>query len=132
MMRFGLEKLNGDFDGAVLRETLIKWAGGEAYGFYVPFLQKVAIPHSGIFAHLVVFGELAVGATLLLGCATRLAALGGLFLCLNFLLAGGTPLLSTERPVVLGLFLITVYLTAAGRSLGLDVLLKRRLPRWAA
>ena len=132
MLRFGLEKLNGGFGGAALHETLVKWAGGEAYDFYVPFLQGVVIPHAGVFAHLVIFGEVAVGATLLLGCATRLAALGGLFLCLNFLLAGGTPLLSTDRPVVFGLLLTTVYLTAAGRSLGLDVLLKRKLPRWAA
>jgi uncharacterized membrane protein YphA (DoxX/SURF4 family) len=132
MLRFGLEKLHGGFDGASLHETLAKWAGGEAYSFYVTFLQKVAIPHSGIFAPLVVFGELAVGAALLLGCATRLAALGGLFLCANFLLAGGTPLLSTDRPVVFGLLLVTIYLTAPGRALGLDVLLKRKLPRWAA
>ena len=132
MLRFGLEKLDGGFGDASLRETLVKWAGGEAYDFYVPFLQKIVIPHAGVFAHLVVFGEVAVGAALLLGCAARLAALGGLFLCLNFLLAGGTPLLSTDRPVVFALLLVTVYLTAAGRSLGLDVLLKRKLPRWAA
>ena len=92
----------------------------------------MAIPHAGVFAHLVVFGEMAVGAALLLGCATRLAALGGIFLCVNFLLAGGTPLLGTDPPVVFSLLLVTVYATAAGRSLGLDSLLKRKLPRWAA
>jgi len=132
MLRFGLEKLQGGFDGASLHETLVKWAGGEAYAIYAPFLRNVVIPHAGLFAPMVVFGELAVGAALLVGCATRLAALGGLFLCGNFLLAGGTPLLSTERPVVFGLLLITIFLTAAGRALGLDALLKRKLPRWAA
>ena len=131
-LKYGLEKLNGNFGGATLHETLVKWAGGEAYDFYEPFLHKVAIPHAGVFAHLVVFGEMAVGAALLLGCATRLAALGGIFLCVNFLLAGGTPLLGTDPPVVFSLLLVTVYATAAGRSLGLDSLLKRKLPRWAA
>jgi thiosulfate dehydrogenase [quinone] large subunit len=131
-LRYGLEKLGGGFGGAALHETLAKWAAGEAYDFYVPFLQKVAIPHAGIFAHLVTFGEMAVGAALLLGCASRLAALGGIFLCLNFLLAGGTPILSVEQPAVFILLLVTVYATAAGRVLGLDSLLKRKLPRWAA
>jgi len=131
-LKYGLEKFNGGFGGAALHDTLTKWAGGPAYDFYVPFLQKVAIPHAGLFAHLVMFAEMALGAALLLGCATRLAALGGIFLCLNFLFASGAPVLSVEQPVVFILLLATVFATAAGRALGLDAVLKRLLPRWAA
>jgi uncharacterized membrane protein YphA (DoxX/SURF4 family) len=131
-LKFGLEKFRGGFGGEELHETLSKWASGPAYGFYAPFLQRVAIPHSGLFAHFVTFGELAVGALLLLGCTCRLAALGGIFLCLNFLFASGVPILSVEMPAVFILLLVTIYATAAGRVLGLDLLLKHSLPRWAA
>ncbi|HEU4402197.1 MAG TPA: DoxX family membrane protein [Candidatus Polarisedimenticolia bacterium] len=131
-LTYGLEKATGHFGGAALRETLTKWAAEPRYRFYLPFLQRVAIPHADLFGYLVIFGEIAVGALLLAGCATRFAALGGLFLCLNFLFASGTPLLSVEAPAVFTLLLLTVYLTAAGRALGLDHFLKKVLPRWAA
>ena len=130
--KYGLEKLTRGFGGAELHETLSKWAAGPAYDFYVPFLQQVAIPHAGLFAHLVTYGEIVVGALLLLGCASRMAAMGGILLCLNFLFASGVPILSVETPAVFVLLLITVYTTAAGRALGLDALLKHKLPRWAA
>lgn len=131
-LKYGLGKFTGDWGGAQLHETLGRWAAGAAYDFYLPFLRSVAMPYSSLFAPLVTFGEILVGALLLLGCAGRLAALGGMFLCLNFLFASGVPILSVEQPVVFLVLLLTVYLTAAGRALGLDALLKGRLPRWAA
>ncbi len=131
-LKAGLGKFTGGFGGATLRETLVKWAADGAYSIYVPFLQKVAIPHAEIFAALVTLGECAVGAALLLGCATRFAALLGIFLCLNFAFGSGAPLLSVEQPIVFAVFLLTTYATAAGRALGLDWILKRRLPRWMA
>src|SRR6267378_4494318 len=78
-LKYGLAKFTGGFGGAGLHETLSKWAEGPAYHFYVPFLQRVAIPHASLFAHFVTLGEIVVGSLLLLGCACRLAALGGLF-----------------------------------------------------
>ena len=131
-LSFGLDKAASGFDGEVLKRTLLEWVGGTPYEFYVPFLEGVAIPNAGIFAWLVILGEMAIGALLLAGCATRLAAVGGIFLCLNFLFATGAPVLSLERPVVFTLLLATVYATAAGRVLGLDWVLKAVLPRWAA
>ncbi len=131
-LRYGLQKATGGFGGAALRETLTKWAAETRYGFYVPFLEKVATPHAEVFALLVTFGEMAVGIALLLGFATRFASLVGIFMCLNFVFGSGVRLLSTDQPVVFILLLATIYATAAGRALGLDVLLKTRLPRWAA
>jgi uncharacterized membrane protein YphA (DoxX/SURF4 family) len=128
---YGLQKLTRGFGGTELHEILAKWVAGSAYHFYVPFLRSV-LPHAGLLAHLVTYGEMAVGALLLLGCATRFAALGGIFLCLNFLFASGAPILSVEQPAVFLLLLVTVYATAAGRALGLDALLKNRLPHWVA
>jgi thiosulfate dehydrogenase (quinone) large subunit len=131
-LKYGLEKATRGFGDAELHETLAKWAAGQAYDFYVPFLQRIAIPHAGLFAHLVAYGELAVGVLLLAGCVTRLAALGGIFLCLNFLFASGVPIVSVEMPSVFLLLLLTVYLTAPGRVLGVDGLLKQRVPSWVA
>jgi thiosulfate dehydrogenase [quinone] large subunit len=130
--RYGLEKVTRGFGDAELHETLAKWAAGAAYDFYTPFLQRIAIPHAGLFAHLVAYGEMVVGILLLAGCVTRLAALGGIFLCLNFLFASGAPILSVEMPSVFLLLLVTVYMTAAGRAVGLDGLLKQRVPSWVA
>lgn len=130
--KFGLQKATGGFGGAALRETLTKWSLETRYGFYVPFLKGVAIPHAETFALLVMFGEIVVGAALLLGFAARLASLVGLFMCANFLLGSGTRLISTEQPVVFGLLLLTIFCTAAGRVVGLDHFLKGRLPGWAA
>lgn len=129
---YGLEKATGGFSGAGLRATLQEWSAGNGYSFYVPFLEGVVIPYAGPFAVLVTAGELFVGTALLLGVATRLFALVGVFLCLNFALASGVALLSVERPVVFGLLCLTVHATAAGRALGLDFLLKGKVPRWVA
>lgn len=131
-LRAGLHKWTSGFGGAGLAKTLTDWADKTGYGFYVPFLTHVAIPHADIFAWLVMLGEIAVGAALLAGFASRLAALGGIFLCVNFLLAGGVPLLSAEPPVVFAIMLLTVFATAAGRALGVDMLLRGFLPRWVA
>ncbi len=131
-LKYGLHKATSGFGGEALRQTLGKWAAETPYHFYLPFLQKFAIPYAGTFAILVIIGEIAVGAALLAGCATRLAAVAGIFMCLNFLFASGTPLLSVEQPVVFVVLLATVYATAAGRSLGLDSFLKGKLPSFLA
>lgn len=131
-LKFGLGKATGSFGAAALRPTLEEYAAQTPYGFYAAFLKSVAIPNAAIVAVLVVAGEILVGAALLAGFATRLSALLGIFLCLNFLFATGAAPLSLERPAVFILLLATIYATAAGRALGADYFLKGRLPRWAA
>ena len=56
--------------------------------WYAGFLQQVVVPNAGLFAYLITFGELAVGLGLLVGALTGIAAFFGLFMNLNFLLAG--------------------------------------------
>jgi uncharacterized membrane protein YphA (DoxX/SURF4 family) len=131
-LKYGLEKVTEGFGGDALRQLLAEWVSETGYAFYVPFLTQVVVPFAGIFAFLVAWGEVAVGAALLLGFATRAAALCGILLCVNILLATGTSLLSDEAPVYFTIMLVTVYLTAAGRVLGLDVVLRKVLPRWTA
>jgi thiosulfate dehydrogenase [quinone] large subunit len=130
--KFGLDKATGGFGGAALRSTLQTWAAETPYALYAAFLRAVAIPNAAIFAVLVTAGEILVGAALLAGAATRLSALVGLFLCLNYLFASGAPLASLERPVVFAVLCLTAFGTAAGRAAGLDYLLKSRLSRWIA
>ncbi len=129
-LKYGLEKVTGGFDGDLLRTQFAEWMAESRYEFYVPFLEHVATPFAGVFAFLVMWGEVSIGLMLLLGLATRATALAGLVLCANFLLATGTPLISDEAPVYFAVMLVTVYLTAAGRALGFDVLLRKVLPRW--
>lgn len=131
-LHYGLGKATGEFGGEVLRTMLQRYAADTPYAFYAGFLRSVAIPNSGLFAVLVVAGEILVGAALLAGFAGRLFALLGLFLSANYLLATGAPLLSVERPVVFALLCLTTYATAAGRALGIDYVLKSRMPRWVA
>jgi thiosulfate dehydrogenase [quinone] large subunit len=131
-LAYGLEKWAGRFGGDELRELLVGWSGSTRYAFYVPFLERVAIPFAPLFAVAVTVAEVLVGAALLVGFCTRLAAAGGVFLCVNFALASGAGPLTAEQPIVFIVLLLTVWATAAGRSLGLDRIIKAFVPRWAA
>ena len=51
------------------------------------FLTSVAVPHAALFGALVAYGELAIGACVLLGLFSRVASLGGLLLNLTFFLS---------------------------------------------
>jgi uncharacterized membrane protein YphA (DoxX/SURF4 family) len=84
----GLDKLAWLFDPGLLTKQLSEWlaTGPAAKRWY---LQTVALPGAPIFARLVLIGELATAAALLTGFQTRLAALAGLFMVLNFHFAMG-------------------------------------------
>ena len=56
--------------------------------WYAWFLQHVVIPNAAVFAYLVTFGELLVGIALIAGLLTGVAAAAGLFMNMNYLLAG--------------------------------------------
>ncbi|MGH7429833.1 MAG: DoxX family membrane protein, partial [Candidatus Methylomirabilaceae bacterium] len=87
-----------------------------------------AIPHHQLHAHLITWGMILAGLALLFGLLTRPAALGGIFMMLNFFFAkgGGTPATTSDQAFMAGL--LVVYLTRAGRSFGLDRILARRYP----
>jgi thiosulfate dehydrogenase [quinone] large subunit len=66
-------------------------AGGahpSVQGWYAWFLEHVVLPNAGVFAYLITFGEVLVGLGLIVGCLTGIAAFFGVFMNLNFLLAG--------------------------------------------
>lgn len=105
-----------------------------AHGFYRAFVESVVLPRAGLFAFLVVLGEILVALALLTGTATRFAAAVAMFLVLNYMFAKGmwfwTPASNDAAFFFIGLVLL---LGAAGRSFGVDVLLHRRyrtVPLW--
>ena len=130
-LKAGLGKVTGGFlNPPVFRDILVEWASGNPYPWYREFLLQTVIPHSGIFSYLVATAEMGVGLCLLLGLMTRLAAGVGIFLNLNFYLGGGwrSPAAAGINEVFV-VCQIVILFAAAGRSLGLDAYLHRRLPR---
>jgi thiosulfate dehydrogenase [quinone] large subunit len=115
-----------------MKRILNSWTGGDtpaAFSTYVPFLTNYIIPHAPVFTYLVVFGELIVGVLLVLGFATRLAAVPALLLSINFLLATWNK--GYEWQGINEAFIaieLTVLLAGAGRFGGVDVALARKHP----
>lgn len=90
--------------------TLASGAHPSVQGWYAWFLQNMVIPSAPTFAYLVTFGELAVGLGLIVGCLTGIAAFFGLFMNLNFMLAGAVSI----NPIlgVLSIFLVLAWRVA--------------------
>ena len=99
----------------------------DLYPWYKAFLQNYVVPHSELFGYLVMTGEIAVGVCLLFGLFTRLSALVGLVMLVNYYLGPGTArggyLLAHQQFYIIALALFV--LAGPGRTLGLDGLLFR-------
>lgn len=114
----GWQKLTGGwvFSNNAGKElsTFIHWAVTQSSGkspnvqnWYAWFLQHIVLPNAVVFSYLVAFGEFLVGLGLIVGCLTGIAAFFGLFLNLNYLLAG----VVSTNPILgfLALFLILAW-----------------------
>ncbi|HKS69204.1 MAG TPA: DoxX family membrane protein [Ktedonobacterales bacterium] len=79
-------------------------------GWYAGFLQTFVLPHPAFWAYAITFGEVAVGLGLLVGALTGIAAFFGLFMNLNYLLAGTV----STNPIlgVAALFLVLAWRVA--------------------
>jgi thiosulfate dehydrogenase [quinone] large subunit len=87
------------------------------YDWYSSFIQFMVANHwEGAFGKLIAFGETAVGLGLIFGAFVGLAAVGGAFMNLNFMLAGS----ASTNPVLLllGFLLVLAWKTAG--YIGLD------------
>jgi thiosulfate dehydrogenase (quinone) large subunit len=84
----GLGKLSWLWTSAPLTQRLGSWLG-TANDWTAWYLQRIALPGAPAFARLVVLGELLCGVALLLGAYTRVAALLGFLMVLNFHVASG-------------------------------------------
>lgn len=79
--------------------------------WYASFLRDFVLPHAGAWSQAVAYGELLVGLALILGALTGIAAFFGLFMNLNYLLAGTV----STNPV---LFTLAIGLILAWRVAG--------------
>jgi uncharacterized membrane protein YphA (DoxX/SURF4 family) len=87
----GLDKLAWTDDPGLLTNQLQEWlANSPAPSRW--YLRTIAIPGAPVFARLVLVGELATGAALLVGFQPRVFAVLGLFMVLNFHFAMGVML----------------------------------------
>jgi thiosulfate dehydrogenase (quinone) large subunit len=105
-------------------DGMVGFLGGRANNspeFYRSFVESVVIPNKEIFAGLVTFGEIAIGLALVLGLATRYAAIAGALLVTNFWLVKGQGMLDgTNHDAVWLVIFLVLALVPAGRIAGLD------------
>lgn len=73
--------------------------------WYAWFLQNIVSTHPIFWSHLITYGEVAVGAGLILGAFTGIAAFFGLFMNMNYLFAG-----TVSINPILGIFSVLLIL----------------------
>ncbi len=133
LLNTGLKKVSeGWLSGPELANTISGWLhDGKPYSFYAPFLRGVVLPHAHVFPRSWWrSAELCVGAALLAGLFTRFAGAMGVLLIGNFLLGRGDGIgANNTAPWVV--MLLTIMLTAPGRTLGLDAALRGKGPALA-
>ncbi|EPD51050.1 hypothetical protein HMPREF1210_02241 [Paenisporosarcina sp. HGH0030] len=106
---------SGQFDASGFLQGALANATGEhpaVQGWWVVFLENVAIPNVEIFNTLVPWGEFLVGIGLLVGCFTKTAVFFGLAMNFAYLFSGTT---STNPQLVLLSMFILVSAINAGR-----------------
>jgi len=116
-------------------KRVAEFAAGNPIGWYKDFLEHVVLPHAALFATLQVWGEVVVGIGLTIGLATRLTALVGLYLAVNFGLASQWMSFGQQGFHLLLVVSVVIFIGAgAGRAWGVDAALLRRAgpggPRW--
>jgi NADH dehydrogenase len=122
----GIRKFQRDFPkGDWIGRQIGDLAALDLYPWYKRFLIDYVVPREELFGYLVMIGELAVGACLLLGLFTRWSALVGLFMLINYYLGpgmarGGAPLAQQQTFIIC---LAIFALSNPGHTLGLDGLL---------
>ncbi|MBI2939555.1 MAG: DoxX family membrane protein [Chloroflexi bacterium] len=94
---------------------------------YQAFLQGIVLPNLLTFAYLIVLGELLVGLSLSLGLLTRLGAVGGMWLSLNYMLMKGFATHGAYVDKVFFLVELVCLVGAAGLAYGLDTQLRGKL-----
>jgi uncharacterized membrane protein YphA (DoxX/SURF4 family) len=106
---------------------MVSQSATQGSGPYSAFLQHVVLPNADLFSHLVAWGEVLTGVSLLLGLLTPVGGAVGIFLALNYFLMHGsyghiTSLGGLDFAAMLLSFINVVLPT--GRVFGLDGLRK--------
>jgi uncharacterized membrane protein YphA (DoxX/SURF4 family) len=115
--------------GAAYESSLFEFVTSNlefAYHFYRPFLESVVIPNTTNFALLVAWGEFLTGVSIFFGLFTRLGAVVGIFLVLNYTFAVGRGILMPSLEFAYMWALFTLMICSAGRRAGVDQILRSR------
>ncbi|WP_252315988.1 DoxX family protein [Sinobaca sp. H24] len=118
----GLGKITEGFNpGGFLQQAVadpVMQGGGEAmaYPWYTAFLEYVAVPNAGMMGFLVMWGEVLVGAGLLIGLFTTTFAFFGGMMNMAFLLAGTV----SVNPIMLVLAVLLLIGKGNAGRIGLD------------
>ena len=126
-MRAGLEKVLSDkwFSGEELTHYLTtQLASGTIHiSAYQHLIETVFMPHAQLMSWIVVVGQLLAGLGILFGIFTNAALLGGLFMNINFILAGSI------NPSAFYVVMQTVlFLANTGSILGFDKVMCHSIP----
>ena len=126
-IRASLEKATnpGWFDGTNLSGFLKEHlnSGAVVFPFYRHLLTDVFLPGAAVMGWIVMIGQMLVGLAILFGVLTNFALLWGIFMNLNFIMAGEI------SPSAFYVVIQVVLLVAnAGFTLGIDRYLSTRFP----
>ena len=127
----GLGKLGWFGNPATLQGIFQKWSASAANPLVAKYVAFVT-PHVGLFSKLVPLGELGLGALLVVGFLTPLAALLAFLMTFNFYFASSqmfTKSFYQAGPCVFLLSLLVIFAGKGGTSLGLDGILAGRKQR---
>ncbi|MBK8190257.1 MAG: DoxX family membrane protein [Vampirovibrionales bacterium] len=118
----GYSKLRDPMFAVKMTGLLSGAAANNPFFFYQDLLNGLIIPNVDVFAQVIIWGELLIGASYVSGALIRVSTVGQLFLNLNYLLA----LQHThpgERALNLCFLLLgmTLLFGEAGRQYGLDL-----------
>ncbi len=96
--------LKGFISGALAQASGLHPA---VQGWYAWFLKTLVLPNAVVFSYMVTFGEVLIGLGLIFGVLTGIAAFFGVFMNLNFMLAGTVSI----NPIIgtLALFLMLAW-----------------------
>ncbi len=115
----------GAHDGAAL-QGFVAGALAQAHGpypavqgWYAAFLQSFVLPNAVAFSYVVTFGEILVGLGLIFGILTGIAAFFGVFMNLNFMLAGAVSI----NPIIGMLAILIVLAWRVAGYYGIDSVL---------
>lgn len=100
--------LNGFAQGALSKAT---GAHPQVQDWYASFLRDIVIPNHAFFGYIIAFGETLVGLGLIVGALTGVAALFGIVMNANYLLAGTV----STNPI---LAFLAIFIVLAWRNAG--------------
>lgn len=117
---YGFLKIRGgDFSGGI--ENFVSGRLEGSFAIIRPFLESVVLPNKVFFGYLVSWGELAIGLALIVGLATRYAAIAGAVMVAVFWFTKGQGFLEAQNHDAIWFVIFVVLATVhAGRRHSLD------------